>query len=374
VKLIYAFPEPLPLARARGIQAAHTVVELAKQGIGVELYHVPAGAHPIRHYGMEPPPNLHVHRVSRSLLPLLDRPHSNRFFVARLLRATSGLPGAPLVMVRHLKLASLLLERAPQARLVYEAHEVFADTAPSDTAKLRQQEEAQVTRQAQAIVCNSAATASRLRNLYGAPRRLEIIPNGVDRPASLPEKDWARAGRHIVYAGSLFPWKGAGDLVAAAAFLEGCRIELVGGEPEQVHELASSTPRFGAEIMLTGQVPHARALERLAEACIAVLPNRPDADSAFTSPIKLFEYMAAGCAVVASDLPPIREILDEDEASWAKPGDPASLAAAIRALASDPARARSLGARVREKSLRYTWKARAEQLKRVLERVERGEP
>ncbi|HTS54826.1 MAG TPA: glycosyltransferase, partial [Burkholderiales bacterium] len=79
-------------------------------------------------------------------------------------------------------------------------------------------------------------------------------------------------------------------------------------------------------------------------------PNRADPDSAFTSPIKLFEYMAAGCALVVSDLPSVREVLERDDAVWTAPGDAAGLAGAVRALAEDPARAQRLGARVREKA------------------------
>jgi glycosyltransferase involved in cell wall biosynthesis len=224
-------------------------------------------------------------------------------------------------------------------------------------------------RGAAAVVANSHATAARLAALYGAPRLSAVIPNGVDRPQTLPEKYWAHAGQHIIYAGSFFPWKGAADLVAAAARLPGCRIELVGGEPQRVAQLRASIPAGGAEVMLGGQLKHSLALERLGAACIAVLPNRDDPDSAFTSPIKLFEYMAAGCAVAATDLPAVREILGEDEAAWARPGDVASLAGAIAALVREPQRARELGERLREKSRRYTWSARAERLKQVLEQA-----
>jgi glycosyltransferase involved in cell wall biosynthesis len=366
MKVIYAFPEPLPIARARGIQTAHTVASLAKLGVYVDLYHSPGPGHPIRGYGLEPPATLRTIPVSRSLPWPLSRVHSNRFFAARLLRAirrdVGGDLRSSLVMVRHLKLAALMLERVPDIRLVYEAHEVFADTAPADKVEERRAEEARVMRSASAIVCNSHATAERLCKLYGSARKMEVIPNGVEWPQDLPPKDWEHLERHVVYAGSLFPWKGAADLVTAAAALTGCRIELIGGEAERVRKLAETAPLRGAELLLTGQVPHEVVLERLAAGCIAVLPNRADADSAFTSPIKLFEYMAAGCAIVATDLPAIREILDEGDAAWAAPGDPSSLAEAISGLVANPARARALAGRVREKARQYTWSARAGRL------------
>jgi glycosyltransferase involved in cell wall biosynthesis len=80
----------------------------------------------------------------------------------------------------------------------------------------------------------------------------------------------------------------------------------------------------------------------------------------------LFEYMAAGCAIVASDLPSIREILAEDDAIWFRAGDSHSLAAGLRRLSSDPELARTLAARVHAKASQYTWIARADKLCGVL--------
>ena len=77
--------------------------------------------------------------------------------------------------------------------------------------------------------------------------------------------------------------------------------------------------------------------------------------------------MAAGCAIVASDLPAVREILAEDEAVWIRPGDPHSLAAGLRRLVADPDLARALSARVRAKARQYTWARRAVDLTRVLQ-------
>lgn len=367
MRVIYAFPEPLPLERARGVQTAHAVAGLGRLGVNIELYYVPGSAHPFANYGVEAPASVKLKPLSRSLAWPLARIHSNRLFASRLLRAVAGAPF--IMLVRHLKLASLLLERQPDIRLVYEAHEVFADTAPAGKREARRAEEARVMRGAAAIIANTQATAARLCALYGEPRLQAVIQNGVERPERLPAKDWARAGRHVIYAGSLFPWKGAGDLVAAAAHLAGCRIELLGGDPDRVKELAASIPSGGAEVVLAGQLRHRETLARVCGACIAVLPNRDDADSAFTSPIKLFEYMAAGCAIVATDLPVFREILAEADAVWARPGDPDSLAAAIQSLARDPERAQALGSRLREKSRSYTWSARAEKVKALLERA-----
>ena len=365
MKLLYVFPEPLPLARARGIQTVHTVAALANQGIDVTLAHVPSSGDPFAAYAVARPRNVSLLPVSRSLPWPLKRVHSNGLFAARLLERFDA-TDTGIVVARHLKVSEFLLRRIPGLKLVYEAHEVFADTAlPRRRDETARRERCVVTGAA-ALVANSKATAARLQALYGIAVPIEVIPNGVEYPESIPAKDWARARERIVYAGSFFSWKGVDDLVDAARSLSGFRMRLIGGTPERIAELRARAGNAGAELDFPGHIPHGSVASELARACIAVLPNRADPDSAFTSPIKLFEYMAAGCAVVASDLPSLREVLDQDEAAWTGPGDPAGLASAIRSLAEDPERARRLGARLREKARDYTWAARGARLARVV--------
>ena len=373
MNLIYAFPEPLPLERARGLQAVHTAGALAEAGVDVSFAYVPvAGADPFHYYDVRQPRNLVPVPIERSLPWPLSRVHSNRLFFARLQRRFSvELMRQPL-MVRHLKLAALIAQHLPQTRFLYEAHEVFGDTASVSRREQHRRMEALVMARAVAVVTNSSATAKRLRELYAGDGILEVIPNGVTRPEAIPAKPWAEGARHIMYAGSFFPWKGTAELVAAAALLPGCRIEMIGGEPQRIGEYQAMLSPGGAEVVLTGRMPHAQVMQQLAAACIAVLPNRDDADSAFTSPIKLFEYMASGCAIVASDLPSLREILAEDDAVWVRAGDAAALAEGIRSLAANPERARLLGERVRAKSVEYTWAARGSRLKAVLKRMEKS--
>lgn len=80
----------------------------------------------------------------------------------------------------------------------------------------------------------------------------------------------------------------------------------------------------------------------------------------YTSPLKLFEYMAAGVPIVASDLPSIREVLRHGENAWlVPPGDPKALAEGIRHLLENPDIAKMLAQQVGKEVQRYTWKRRA---------------
>ena len=118
-------------------------------------------------------------------------------------------------------------------------------------------------------------------------------------------------------------------------------------------------------------MPHARVRETIAGAGVAVLPL-PDNLMAryFTSPLKLFDYMAAGAPIVASDLPTVREVLsDGDNALLVPPEDPAALATAIRRLLVNGGLADRLRRTAFEQVRAYTWDARAARIIEALERV-----
>ena len=368
MKLLYVFPEPLPLPRARGGQVANTVRALAQTGIDVVLAHSPGETDPFAGVGLERPPGVRLLPVSRSLPWPLEHLHSNRVFVRRL-RPMIEQERPDAVFARHLKPVCAIRKLFPDLPLVYEAHEVFADTAvPSKRAAIGRLERDAI-QAATLVIANSRATSARLQALYEPGCEIVVIPNGVVRPAAMPRKDWPRIAGAIVYAGSLFPWKGVAELVQAAGFLPGCTVTIAGGDAAEIAQLRAKVDPNGARIEFAGRLPGDAVRTLLERCCVGVLPNRADADSAFTSPIKLFEYMAAGCAVVASDLPALHEILADDEAVWVRPGDPASLASGIRLLVEESSRARTLGLRLYEKSAQFTWDARAARLADALRRV-----
>jgi glycosyltransferase involved in cell wall biosynthesis len=94
-----------------------------------------------------------------------------------------------------------------------------------------------------------------------------------------------------------------------------------------------------------------------------VLPNHRHAiGTHFTSPLKVFEYLAAGCPVVASDLPSLREVLDESVARFAPPESPRSLAVAAENLLKDEPLFKRMSEAARRKAEEYTWQRRAERI------------
>ena len=120
-----------------------------------------------------------------------------------------------------------------------------------------------------------------------------------------------------------------------------------------------------------GIVEPSRVRELLQQADILVLPNPASAISTrFTSPLKLFEYMSAGRAIVASDLPSIREVLHHEiDALLVAPGNPEAFAGAIERLVAQPGLAARLARAAFDAAPEFSWDRRAERLERLFQEV-----
>jgi glycosyltransferase involved in cell wall biosynthesis len=154
----------------------------------------------------------------------------------------------------------------------------------------------------------------------------------------------------------------------------------VGGRPEDVSmwKQRAETESI-SNVTFTGFIPNRDLPLYQAAADILLMPysrsimgSSGTADSAsVASPMKMFEYMAAGRAIVTADLPVIREVLNESNVVFCKPGEIgnseliiSNWRSEIEKLLGDEVRRVELGKRVREVVESYTWLARAE---RVLE-------
>lgn len=140
----------------------------------------------------------------------------------------------------------------------------------------------------------------------------------------------------VVYTGHLYGWKGADILTEAAAMIsENILVYLVGGTH---HEISIFKKKYAtANLNIVGFRPHAEMPIWLKAADVLVLPNKggEKISEIYTSPLKLFEYMASKRPIIASDLPALREILNEDNSLLITPGDPQALADGIKQMLVD---------------------------------------
>ena len=232
------------------------------------------------------------------------------------------------------------------------------------------------------VVVLTSPTRDRMIEMGVPPEKIVVVPDAVDleRFADLPDRSEARAtlsipdDRYVLgyvgrFRGGSSSEKGIPQLIQAVASLDsvGGRKPLllcVGGPMDA----AVDYERIAADV---GLAPDAmRLVDRVAPdevplwivACdVVTIPwERKTYSELYTSPLKLFEYLAAGVPIVASDLVSLREVLEhEQNALLVEPGDPAALAAAFERLSEDDALARSLAKRARDDVGRYSWVQRA---------------
>ncbi len=165
--------------------------------------------------------------------------------------------------------------------------------------------------------------------------------------------------RFAVYTGHLYEWKGADTLAQAAKDVPDVTVVFVGGTDSDVARFRTTYSDI-LNIKIIGHVPHENIPIWQSAADVLVLPNsgKEEISVHYTSPMKLFEYMASARPIVASDLPSIREILPTDAGYFAISDNPESFASEIYAALSDSTRA----SRARDVVVEYSWSKRAQRI------------
>ncbi|MGD0623673.1 MAG: glycosyltransferase [Thermodesulfobacteriota bacterium] len=388
LRILYPVSEGVDFRRARFQQIFQTAHALARQGCEVDLIigknQVDAILGALPYYGLWPHENLRVHPV-----PMLRREEGRLLRVSwdgiflwscwikirGLLRQRSY----DAVFTRHLNPAAFLLGFKNYFRLplVFEAHEIFFLTTDKKKKVDRiKSEECKIYPRMDGIVSISGGLADKLREFFTLKVPIEVVPDGVNLCfySGNPQRP---PNNKIVYIGQLYPWKGTGTLVEAMKYLPRGELHLVGGSEERIKKLRQTAIHLGIEgrVFFHGQVPPHEVRKHLATASVAVLPLTQDLISAsFTSPLKLFEYMAARVPIVASDLPSTREILTHGvNALLVQPDNPQALAEGIQKVLSDRDMADRLSQKAHEDVLSYSWDKRAERLLHFLHTIA-GDP
>lgn len=231
-----------------------------------------------------------------------------------------------------------------------QRHRELHDVAGAEAALVAQATAADV------VVCVSAPVAAWVgRRVPGA--RTVIVPNGVNTDRIRPLAAHGAGDDVVVFVGTLKPWHGVQHLIRAAALARRpWRLRLIGDGPERA-AIETLAAELAVEIDLRGAVPPGQIPELLSGAVCGVAPYGADDNAGqsngqqqYFSPLKVFEYAAAGLPVVASRVGQLEQIVTHGETGLlVEPGNPAALAAAIDLLVADSAQARTWGRAGRER-------------------------
>lgn len=382
MRILYLADIRFPLERANGLQTFETCRALASRGHAVTLLVRPDTTRPARDpwlfYGAPRETGLAIARLP----PLPGFVRRGAYLAAALGRAISVSPD--IVLTRDLLLADMLLRLPKSLRppVVYESHgyapavaverpmALTGATAASWRKLLRlTARESHVWRAAAGYITLTRVHQQELEDRFGLRSNAAVIPDGVRLdPARTLQPAPPTSPFTVTYAGHLYPWKGVDVLLRALAELPHVHARIVGGQPgETDHVRLDGLARdqgVSDRVTFTGWLPPASVVAELARAHALILPNTQSHTSErYTSPLKLFEYLAAGRPIVASDLTALREVLrHEDNALLVEPGSPPALAAAVRRLMGDQTLATGLARRAFDDAAYYGWETRAQRI------------
>jgi glycosyltransferase involved in cell wall biosynthesis len=259
------------------------------------------------------------------------------------------------------------LIRARVSGIVYEAHQ------PPD-AELPGERLAELS----AIVVISPSLKDAMlaqgvdaQKILVAPDAVELEPFDSADPAPLSEQWKAGRGWRLIvgYCGHLYENRGIDSILDCASRMGDMLFVLVGGWPEDI-EKWKSRYRDLANVRFEGFVSNTLVPQYEKSMDVLLMPYSAKCQTAdYMSPMKLAEYMAAGKATVATDLPALKDLLRHGEnALLVPPDDPEALQEAIQSLADDEKLRVKLGERARRDISGFTWQARGA---RILEHVDR---
>ena len=223
-----------------------------------------------------------------------------------------------------------------------------------------------------------------LGNIYtrlGLPEdKLVVAHNGVDLerfenvPSKLESRGLLNLPTHkkiVCYSGNTYSGRGLDLLIEVALMLKDVLIMVVGGLESDIENYRNIARKKKAEnFILVGFVPHKNVPLYLSSADVLIMPYTSRmtiqggmAAAEFTSPIKLFEYMASCRPIVATALPTVKEILeDERNALLVDPDSVDLLVNAIKRILEDTILAEQLALQAASDVKKYTWEERVKKI------------
>lgn len=223
------------------------------------------------------------------------------------------------------------------------------------------------------ITTNNWKKDELISNFNVPKEKILVYPNGVEiddfdittsREEAREKLGLATDKKIILYVGSFIYWKGVETLVKASDFIKSdVQIYLVGGT---ISELAKLGIKIfdNKKITVVGNRPHEEVALWLRSADLLVLPTtaKYNISKYYTSPMKLFEYMASGKPIIASDVISVRSVADDSMVYFFAADDIHDLALSIENIINDYSNAVLKAKNARAEVNKYTWDERAKKI------------
>jgi len=337
-----------------------------------------------------------LRKLTWRIQQLLGVPYLNIFTNLRLYDASLRcLPGHDVVYERNGLYRNGVAMACKRLRIPYilfvEADEILEHDymAQSLTGLLRWNAKRQFRynlRAADRIICVSEQLKSHLLKKWQIPaEKILVFSNGVDVEQFQPNPEANKSVRAslgiveeplILFVGNFYEWHDVGVLLDSLPIVLAkhpqLRLVLVGdGSTRRDMEKRAADLGVSHAVRFTGLIPHADVPRYMASADVAVVPYPKMDQENWLSPLKLFEYMASGRAIVASSVGQVADILQQEKNGLLiPPGDVTAMATAIKRLIADEDLRMRLGWQAREDAVRkHSWKQYISRLEDVFDDV-----
>lgn len=213
----------------------------------------------------------------------------------------------------------------------------------------------------------------KLEIIFGVPKSKMILERNAveikefDIPVS-KEKAREKLGlplekKIVVYTGHLYSWKGVDTLAEVAKKLPEALVVFVGGTLPDIKRFKDTYDHI-PNILIVGYKEHAEIPYWQKAGDVLILPNtaKEDISKFYTSPMKLFEYMASGRPIIASRIPSIVEILNDKNSVLVESDSVEALASAIFGIAHNQEKGETLSSQARVDVEEYAWDKRAKRI------------
>jgi glycosyltransferase involved in cell wall biosynthesis len=189
------------------------------------------------------------------------------------------------------------------------------------------------------------------------------LPDAAEARHQLGLEDKLTVG----FTGHIYPGRGADLLFGLAKRMPDVNFLWVGGTPDEVTYWQDQLSDAGASnVTMTGFVENSRLPLYQSAADVLLMPYGRSISASsgqdiaeVINPMKMFDYMAAGRAIVSADLPVIHEVLNDNNAVFCEPGDAVAWEKTLHELLVDKPRRLELSKQARKDVARYTWVVRA---------------
>jgi len=382
MKIFYIVNARIPTERAHGNQITQMCQEFARQGAEVELW-VPARSNPIRknpflYHGVEE--NFKIKRISfpdfyqyGKYLKKFSYYFQTYLFPLRLIFISPDKKG--IVYTRNPEIAWIFSLRG--YKVAYECHDWFGREEKLAVYFLRKVD---------LILPTNNFIANEFLKRGFSRDRVKVVPNGVSlevfdirttreeaiKILKLEErlKMTLEDKKILLYTGTFRTKgteKGIRDILKAMSLIKNNYLIFlaVGGNDEDrtYYEQESEKLNLKPQTFFFGRATQAELAfyQKAADILLMPFPNF-EQYRYFMTPLKMFEYMAAGRPIIASDLPSIREILNEEDCLFFNAGEADDLVEKICLILEDEKLRRQLGQNANKNVRNYTWRKRAKEI------------